>query len=212
MLLQLWPSKLEFCSIFLTLFLFSWTERDIMEKLRPYWDLQIWKVDGHSYNNLIELHQINCKNCWRIPALGQLPSLRTLTIEGLESVVAIGSEFFHGDDSTSLVPFPSLQTLHFETMISWEEWNSIDMDAFPILCILRFRDCPKLIGNLPHKLRSLKNLEIDRCPLLASSIPNCSYLSELVIVKSPNLVLQERISTFCKPSNSFRYANVGAST
>ncbi|KAI9127388.1 hypothetical protein K1719_001947 [Acacia pycnantha] len=167
-------------------------ERDIIEKLRPYWDLEILKVDGHSYNNLIEFHQINCNNCWRIPALGELPALRTLIIEGLESVVAIGSEFFHGDDSASLVPFPSLQTLHFENMISWEEWNSIDMDAFPNLRSLRLHDCPKLIGNLPRKLPFLRNLEIERCPLLASSIPNCPYLDELVIIKSPNVVLQEQ--------------------
>ncbi|KAI9127442.1 hypothetical protein K1719_002001 [Acacia pycnantha] len=166
-------------------------ERDIMEKLRPYWDLEIFKVDGHSYNNLIELHQIKCKN-WRIPALGQLPALRTLTIEGLESVVAIGSEFFHGHDSASLVPFPSLETLHFENMISWEEWNSIDVDAFPNLHTLRFHDCPKLIGNLPRPLLSLMNLEIERCPLLASSIPNYSCLDKLVIIKSPNVVFQEQ--------------------
>ncbi|KAI9127378.1 hypothetical protein K1719_001937 [Acacia pycnantha] len=167
-------------------------ERDIMEKLRPYWDLKILKVDCHSYNNLIELHQINCKNCWRIPALGQLPALKTLTIEGLESVVAIGSEFFHGDDSASLVPFPSLQTLHFENMISWVEWNSIDMDAFPNLRTLRFHDCPKLIGNLPPQLLSLEGLEIERCPLLGSSIPYYPHFDELVIIKSPNVVLQEQ--------------------
>ncbi|KAI9127405.1 hypothetical protein K1719_001964 [Acacia pycnantha] len=167
-------------------------ERDNMEKLQPYRYLEILKVDGHSYNNLIELHQINCKNCWRIPTLGQLPALRTLTIEGVESVVAIGSEFFHGDDSASFLPFSSLETLHFENMISWEEWNSIDMDAFPRLHTLRFHDCPKLTGNLPRHLRSLQNLEIERCPLLASSIPKCPCLNKLVIIKSPNVVLQEQ--------------------
>ncbi|KAI9127371.1 hypothetical protein K1719_001930 [Acacia pycnantha] len=72
-------------------------------------------------------------------------------------------------------------------MISWEEWNSIDMDAFPKLRTLRFHDCPKLIGNLPRQLLSLVNLEIERCPLLASSIPNCQYLYRLVIKGCPEL-------------------------
>ncbi|XP_028754839.1 TMV resistance protein N-like [Neltuma alba] len=60
-------------------------ERDIMKTLRPYWDVKCLKVGRRSYENLVELHQIDCKNRGRIAPLGQLPSLRSLTIGGLQA-------------------------------------------------------------------------------------------------------------------------------
>ncbi|KAI9126991.1 hypothetical protein K1719_001550 [Acacia pycnantha] len=178
-------------------------DREIMNKLQP-WDLRFLEVAGYrgttfptwlgsrSYNDLTELRLINCQNCRRIPALGQLPALRDLTIEGLQSVVAVGSEFFKGHDCASLIPFPSLESLKFANMISWEEWHSVDMEAFPKLHTLRFDCCPKLIGNLPLQLVSLECLEIATCPLLASSIPKYPRIHILRIIKSQNVVLQEQ--------------------
>ncbi|KAI9127408.1 hypothetical protein K1719_001967 [Acacia pycnantha] len=149
-------------------------------------------LGSRSYNDLTELRLIDCQNCWRIPALGQLPALRHLTIEGLDRVVAVGSEFFGGHDCAALILFPSLESLDFVSMISWEEWHSVDIEAFPKLHILRLDDCPKLIGNLPLQLVSLGCLEIVACPLLGSPIPIYPRIHGLRIIKSQNVVLQEQ--------------------
>ncbi|XP_028760660.1 uncharacterized protein LOC114719350 [Neltuma alba] len=172
----------------------------VKHKFKCYQDLQISEDGGYiwsggrSYDNLIYLCLTDCNRCRRIPALRHLPSLRSLRIERLQSVVTVGSEFFKAanDCASLIVPFPSLETLHFEDMISWQQWHSIDMQAFPKLRFLNFVDCPKLVGNLPPQLLSLEGLRIMSCPLLASSIPKCPNIHELEIIKSPNVVLQEQ--------------------
>ena len=117
-----------------------------MNELQP-WDLRFLEVAGYkgttfptwlgcrSYQNLNNLRLMNCQNCERIPTLGQLPALRSLTIVGLQRVVTIGSEFFKENDHWASVspPFPSLQTLSFQHMISWEKWHQIAGRAFPKL-------------------------------------------------------------------------------
>ncbi|XP_028754840.1 putative disease resistance protein At3g14460 [Neltuma alba] len=172
--------------------------------LQPYWGSEILKDGGYtgrtfpswsggrSYNHLIELYLTNCDNCRRIPALGQLPALRSLTISDLRNVVTVGSEFLKGHDCSLLVPFPSLETLSIEDMAFWQEWHSIDMEAFPKLRALFLYNCYKLIGNLPPQLISLKCLVIEGCPQLASSIPKCPSIDELAIIRSRNVVLQEQ--------------------
>ncbi|XP_028754846.1 TMV resistance protein N-like [Neltuma alba] len=129
----------------------------IKHESESYGDLEILEAGGykgttyargHSYDNLTELRLTDCNRCRSIPALGQLPALRSLTIETLRSLVAVGSEFSKADDWASLIPFPSLETL--------------------------------------------KRLGIQRCPLLASSIPKCPIIQKIAIIKSPNVALQEQ--------------------
>ncbi|KAI9127066.1 hypothetical protein K1719_001625 [Acacia pycnantha] len=181
----------------------STIERDILSNLQPCWDLEKLEIECYrgtifpdwlgspSYHNMTLLQLYACVNCCLLPALGQLPTLKQLYIEGLESVVSIGDELLKGNSCASMIPFPCLEYLWISDMTSWEQWHSTDMEAFPKLRELQILSCKKLIGNLPCQLLSLEILEIRNCPLLSSCIPTYHKLQELETDGSVNVVLQE---------------------
>ncbi|XP_028755828.1 putative disease resistance RPP13-like protein 1 [Neltuma alba] len=178
-------------------------ERNILAKLRPHWDLKQLEVycykgtifpdwlGSPSYYNMTSLGLTDCENCCMLPPLGQLPALKTLDIYGLKRVKSIGDEFLKADDCSSMIPFPSLEYLSFSIMLSWEQWLSTDMEAFPKLRKLRIESCPKLVGSLPSRLLSLETLVIRYCPLFSSSIPRCPKLQNFDTYGSGNGVWQE---------------------
>nr|XP_025664011.1 putative disease resistance RPP13-like protein 1 [Arachis hypogaea] len=72
-----------------------------------------------SYVNMIRVSLKSCKNCCMLPSLGQLPSLKSLSIEGLYQLRRIGEAFYknEGDHHSShIAPFLSLDTLLFDNM------------------------------------------------------------------------------------------------
>ncbi|MED6217409.1 hypothetical protein PIB30_017470 [Stylosanthes scabra] len=127
-----------------------------------------WLGDS-SFDNLVSLSIEDCCNCSSLPPLGQLPNLEELSISGMTSVRTIGSEFY-GTNSPSFQPFPSLESLSFQSMAEWEEWKMIDgiTTEFPNLSYLRLSSCPKLKGNLPTNLPCLIQLSVEDCSLLRS--------------------------------------------
>ncbi|MQM04223.1 hypothetical protein Taro_037021, partial [Colocasia esculenta] len=65
-----------------------------------------------------------CTNQEYLSTLGQLPSLRHLTITKADHVRKIGSEFYGGEvEVGDRVYFPHLESLHLEEMSVWEEWD-----------------------------------------------------------------------------------------
>ncbi|KAF8039398.1 hypothetical protein BT93_B1815 [Corymbia citriodora subsp. variegata] len=121
------------------------------------------------YNNMVHVHLHGCQRVKALPSLGQLSLLKELYIEGLNAICTVGSEFY-GTES----PFPSLTTLKFKDMPSWEDWSHcVDSEEieilFPCLEHLLIRNCPKLIGRLPSQLSSLIKLEINSCPRMDAS-------------------------------------------
>ncbi|XP_054778183.1 putative disease resistance RPP13-like protein 1 [Prosopis cineraria] len=168
-------------------------ERDILDKLQPHWDLEGLEIERYRgttfsdwlgspcYHNVTWLRLDNCKNCCMLPPLGQLPALRRLYIEGLESIEKIGEEFLKANECAPMIPFPSLECLEFRRMTSWKEWHSIDTEAFPKLQQLTISGCSELVRNLPSQLLSLKSLGIYWCPLLAFCIPRCPEIQDLWI-------------------------------
>ncbi|XP_058721790.1 putative disease resistance protein At3g14460 [Vicia villosa] len=121
---------------------------------------------------MVYLRISNCDNCIWLPPLGQLGNLKELNIDSMLSIKSVGIEFYGSDGSASFQPFPSLETLHFEDMPEWEEWNVIGGPTtmnFPSLKHLLLSKCPKLQGNIPYKLPSLTELELKGCPLLVES-------------------------------------------
>ncbi|KAF7840393.1 putative disease resistance RPP13-like protein 1 [Senna tora] len=183
----------------------SRTEKDILDNLQPHWGLEGLTIEGYrgtifpnwlgsrSYNNMTLLRLEKCENCWMLPSLGQLPALRKLCIRGFDGVVSIGVEFFKGDDCASVIPFSSLECLEIEDMSAWEEWHSIEIEAFPKLRWLHIFRCPKLTGSLPIQLVSLVGLTVSECPLLCCFIPRCPKIQALGISGSENVVLQEQV-------------------
>ncbi|KAL4342689.1 hypothetical protein AHAS_Ahas11G0003500 [Arachis hypogaea] len=127
-----------------------------------------WLGDS-SFGNIVSLWIEDCRHCSSLPPLGRLQSLKELFISGMKSVKSIGSEFY-GGNSPSFQPFPSLETLSFESMAEWEEWNMIDgiTTEFPRLSHLSLRSCPKLKGNLPSNLPCLVRLDVEDCCVLES--------------------------------------------
>ncbi|XP_058788422.1 putative disease resistance protein At3g14460 isoform X2 [Vicia villosa] len=157
----------------------------VLEKLRPSTNLKSLTIKGYGginfpnwlgdslFSNMVHLRISNCNDCLGLPSLGKLGNLKELVIEGMQSVETIGIEFYGSGDS-SFQPFPSLESLHFENMQEWKEWDLIGDTAttFPNLKTLSLRKCPKLIvGNITEKFPFLTELELKECPLLVQSMP-----------------------------------------
>ncbi|RVW24159.1 putative disease resistance RPP13-like protein 1 [Vitis vinifera] len=160
--------------------------RDILSSLQPHTNLKrlhIYSFSGLSFPdwvgdpsffNLVDLELQNCNNCSSLPPLGQLPSLKHLSILEMKGVKMVGSEFYGNASSSNTIKptFPSLQTLRFKKMYNWEKWLCCGCrrGEFPCLQELCINECPKLIGKLPKQLRSLKKLQISHCELLVGSL------------------------------------------
>ncbi|GLT35208.1 hypothetical protein SLA2020_096790 [Shorea laevis] len=136
-----------------------------------------WVCDPLLFFNLSSMKLSCCERCTLLPSLGLLPILKELIIEGMNSIKAISYEFYgqHGS-------FPSLAELVFRNMPNWEEWTSPAGSAgeFPCLHRLVIENCPKLLGQLPNNLSSLKELDVRSCngKLLKSmgDVPSLTYL------------------------------------
>ncbi|GLU07349.1 hypothetical protein SLE2022_243100 [Rubroshorea leprosula] len=139
--------------------------------------LSNWVCDPLLFLNLSSMELSNCKRCTLLPSLGRLPILKKLIITGMEAIESVGSEFYGGQDC-----FPSLQELGFENMLNWKKWMSpIGSEGeFPCLRRLVIQTCPKLLGQLPSNLSSLKELDVRNCNamLLKSmgDLPSLAYL------------------------------------
>ncbi|XP_020969943.1 putative disease resistance protein At3g14460, partial [Arachis ipaensis] len=134
-------------------------ETDILHNLQPQNGLKELKIKGYkgtifpdwlgscSYEKMTRVSLKSCKNCWMLPSLGQLPSLKSLSIEGFEQLRCIGEEFYknEGDHHSShIAPFPTLETLVFDKMPCWEVWHVSESETFPQLRMLEIRRCPML--------------------------------------------------------------------
>ncbi|XP_025680919.1 putative disease resistance RPP13-like protein 1 [Arachis hypogaea] len=174
----------------------SQIERDILEELRPHSNLKrlhIWGYRGtafpdwlghSSYHNITQItlggiFSGYLKNCCMLPSLGQLPSLKHLEISMFERLAIVGSEFYRNDESCLETPFPMLETLRFYSMPCWEEWRSLEFNAFPRLRELSIWDCPMLRGDLPNQLPSLRSLTIEYCEQLSCCVPRDPAITSL---------------------------------
>ncbi|KAM3733663.1 hypothetical protein ACB098_11G153700 [Castanea mollissima] len=151
-------------------------ETDVLEMLQPHKNMKeiIIKDFGGTkfpswigsplFSSLILVRLSNCRNCSSLPPLGQLPSLKKLTVEGMDRIKRIGIEFC-GDGCSSAMPFPSLETLKFDSMLQWEEWSSSGVEGredFNNLQNIEIRNCPKLT-KVHHHFPGLKRMSIKGC-------------------------------------------------
>jgi hypothetical protein len=136
-----------------------------------------------SFSKMVRMEIQSCAKCTSLPSMGQLPSLKHLLIEGVASVKIIGPEFY-GDGCPQ--PFRSLETLHFENMLEWENW--IPYEEFPKLRKLSITRCPKLVGMLPNHLPLLENIVINECKQLAISISSFPENCNLEIEGSKGVI------------------------
>ncbi|ONK61759.1 uncharacterized protein A4U43_C08F33280 [Asparagus officinalis] len=148
-------------------------------------------LNSYCLPNLVELTLINCRGCESLPPLGELPSLKSLTIGGLDAARCFGKAFY--GFNTQLAAFPSLEELNCLDMICLESWESEKEDSFPRLSVLIIKRCSKL-SNLPRiSSRSLRHLEIVDCPNLDSTkatkaLKNLHFITSLKIERCDRLM------------------------
>ncbi|XP_024929684.3 putative disease resistance RPP13-like protein 1 [Ziziphus jujuba] len=168
--------------------------REVLDRLEPQRNLEklsIKRYGGTSFPDWVGYHSFSrmkvvelsyCKNCYQLPPLGQLPSLKELDIAGFPMVERIGEEFYFNGSSSVIKPFKSLEILKFSDMRQWKEWLLIrGREANPIfshLKELKFSGSSKLNeACLPDYLPSLTSLEISANSQLVASLPRCHYPS-----------------------------------
>ncbi|GJZ70428.1 NB-ARC domains-containing protein [Tanacetum coccineum] len=121
-------------------------------------------VGDSSFHQLARVSIRGCKKCTFLPPLGQLESLKELSIQDMGDVEVVGLEFF----GTGLA-FPSLESLSFRNMSGWKVWSTnsrseVVDSVFPCLQELHIEDCPNLVEfSLKAPLLSLRDLRIDNC-------------------------------------------------
>ncbi|MED6185464.1 hypothetical protein PIB30_057297 [Stylosanthes scabra] len=178
-------------------------EEDILDKLRPHNNLKELKISGYrgttfpdwlghsSFHNITTLGLGSCRNFSMLPSLGQLPSLKDLTIYKFKKLEIVGAEFYQNGECCLETPFPMLETLRFESMHCWKEWYSLEVHAFPRLKNLTIWECPMLRGDLPNHLPSLQSLEIENCEQLSCCVPRAPAMTSLSINGSNELRIGE---------------------
>ncbi|RHN78709.1 putative P-loop containing nucleoside triphosphate hydrolase, leucine-rich repeat domain, L [Medicago truncatula] len=182
----------------------SQVQRVVLENLRPSTNLKSLIIKGYGgfsipnwlgdflFGNMVYLRISNCDKCIWLPSLGKLGNLKELIIDSMLSIKSVGTEFYGSDNPPSFQPFPSLETLHFEDMPEWEEWNMIGGTTtnFPSLKSLLLSKCPKLRGDIPDKLPSLTELELRGYPLLVESRHSDDNSNFITIIPFSHVISQ----------------------
>ncbi|CBI28621.3 unnamed protein product, partial [Vitis vinifera] len=176
-------------------------ETTVLEKLQPHNNLKELTIEHycgekfpnwlgeHSFTNMVSMQLHDCKNCSFLPSLGQLGSLKELSIMRIDGVQKVGQEFCGNIGSSSFKPFEALEILRFEKMLEWEEWVCREIE-FPCLKELCIKICPKLKKDLPKHLPKLTKLEIRECKQLVCCLPMAPSIRELMLVECDDVVVR----------------------
>ncbi|PKU61958.1 Putative disease resistance protein [Dendrobium catenatum] len=150
--------------------------------------------------NLTKLVFEGITSCTLLPALGQLPKLRELAIEGASEVEKIGPEFFGSYDNATKIAFPKLQQLLIVDFPKLKEWSfgaQVEQNArLPCLQKLAIGRC-QLLKQLPEDLKysPIKFLKIFETRSLKSVDNLPAEIEEIELRQCGNL---EKV--FCPPT------------
>uniref|UniRef100_A0A2C9UZ40 Disease resistance RPP13-like protein 1 n=1 Tax=Manihot esculenta TaxID=3983 RepID=A0A2C9UZ40_MANES len=183
-------------------------DREVLEQLHPQINLECLYIFGYggtefpswvgfsSFSNIVCIELNGCRNCTSIPPLGQLASLKQLSIIDFPRLVVIGPEFY-GSCLSMQKPFGSLEILSFERMLQWHELVSFKGGAFPLLQELYVRECPNLRKVvLSDHLPSLTTLKVVGCQkLLVASLPSAPRINEMRLYDDSRDWLVEKLSS-----------------
>lgn len=135
--------------------------------------------------NLVKMSLRIFKNCEHLPPLGQLPFLKSFTLNGMDAVRCLSNDFY---SEGMAVVFPSLETPHLFRMRNLEEWlNFHERRVMPCLTDLQILSCPKL-ANMPW-FSSVKNVTFyESNEMILRSAANLTSISSLHISGCPDLL------------------------
>ncbi|KAG8651278.1 putative disease resistance RPP13-like protein 1 isoform X2 [Manihot esculenta] len=169
-------------------------ERGVLEQLQPHANVEFLAIVGYggggfpdwvgdsSFSNIVSLKLSGCKYCVSLPPVGQLASLKDLSITEFGGIEVVAPEFY-GNCTSMENPFRSLKLLKFERMPKWHKWipymHEDERRAFPVLQELYIRECPALTTALPSHLPSLTTLEIEGCLQLVASLPRAPAIIKM---------------------------------
>ncbi|PNX95461.1 NBS-LRR resistance protein [Trifolium pratense] len=97
----------------------------VLDMLQPPINLKSLKIDLYggtsfpswlgdpSFSNMVSLCISNCEYCVTLPPLGQLPSLKNLSIEDMRMLETIGPEFYHVQEGEANFLFLVLKLLSY---------------------------------------------------------------------------------------------------
>lgn len=168
---------------------------EVLERLQPHTNLEVLVIKDYCgirfakwmgdpiFSKLVTMSLKECGKCRELPQLGQLPSLRHLTIQLMAGVQSVGYKFCGSKSGTSK-GFPMLETLEFRKMYEWEKWSEVEDGDFPRLRSLTISGCRKLKA-LPQ-IKSLEKLGIHYCEQLRK-LPPLSSLQSLKMEGYQNL-------------------------
>ncbi|GFY89050.1 NB-ARC domain-containing disease resistance protein [Actinidia rufa] len=139
-----------------------------------------WLGD-QSYSKIVSLFLNECHNLFSLPPLGQLASLKCLYIARMNGITRVGQEFY--GDVSSTKPFQSLETLHFEEMSEWVDWQLFGNGEFSQLRELWLSSVRSWleVTRLPENIPSLVRLEIRECSGLMASLPRSCAAGQIVL-------------------------------
>ncbi|CAN6886795.1 hypothetical protein Bca4012_074256 [Brassica carinata] len=178
----------------------SCDQKEVLKMLEPNPNLKTFCIESYqgsefpkwlgdsSFNSIASVTLSSCNLCISLPPLGQLPSLKYLSIEKFNILLKVGLDFFFGENtSSSFVPFQSLQTLKFYAMPRWEEWTCPELEdgIFPCLQKLMIEKCPRLMKKFPEGLPSSTEVAISDCPLRAVGEGEGSSPGNMSITEPP---------------------------
>ncbi|XP_058108848.1 putative disease resistance protein RGA3 [Magnolia sinica] len=182
---------------------------EVLEILQPHTNLKelgIWSygdsklpkwTEDPFFSNLVNVTLRECNKCKQLPGLGKLPSLKYLDIERMVEVRKVGGEF-SGDDKNDgsgggVVSFPKLESLSFNRMTNWEEWElrgRDDGEVMPSVLELQIESCQKLKAlpsNLPPLLQKLTLFASDVGMSSGVPLPVLPNLNHLAILNCQEL-------------------------
>ncbi|XP_024031503.1 putative disease resistance protein At3g14460 [Morus notabilis] len=178
-------------------------ERELLDKMQPHTNLKRLTIKNYggtifphwlgnpSFSNIVFLSLMGCENSLSLPPLGQLPSLKELSVIGFDLVEKVGHEFC-GDSSVQ--PFRCLEILRFADMLRWKEWRCFqrgpNCGSFPSLRELYIENCKELTGDFPDHLPELAELGIIDCPQLMVSLCKAPALCQLDLVNFREKILE----------------------
>jgi len=171
-------------------------DEELLECLQPHENLRNLEIMGYggvkfpswmtktsrSLSNTTSLYLIDCMNCKTLPPLHVLPSLEVLEIRRMPSITKVSAIPQRSDQEL----FPKLKRLVFEGMPHCAEWlagNSKSRSmAFPCLCELEIRKCPRLttFPDLPLSLTVMiiENVGIETLPRIIDKQPSAEEALE----------------------------------